>query len=252
MNYIYIHTNKENGKVYIGQTNQDPEKRWGKEGERYKGCKRFYSAIKKYGWDGFEHEILISGVDDSTVNFWETYFINHYDSMNRDKGYNLRSGGKKCFKVSNEVKQKISSSLKGKMSGENNPMFGKTHSEEVKQKISLENKVKLKGENNPMFGKKLSDEHKQKISLAEKGKKKKPMSEEQKQKLSLANKGKKLTDEQKQKISSSLKGRIVSEETRQKLSLANKGKMSEEQKKRFSQVNKGKHWKLVDGKRIYY
>ena len=107
MNYVYIHTNKENGKVYIGQTNRDPKIRW-RKGEGYKGSKRFYDAIKKYGWDGFEHEILISGVDDSTVNFWETYFINFYDSTNSEKGYNLTSGGKKCFKVSDEVKQKLS------------------------------------------------------------------------------------------------------------------------------------------------
>lgn len=69
MNYIYIHKNKENGKVYIGQTKRDPERRWSKEGKYYRNCKRFYSAILKYGWDGFEHEILKKDVKDSDVNF---------------------------------------------------------------------------------------------------------------------------------------------------------------------------------------
>ena len=51
-----------------------------------------------------------------------------------------------------------------------------------------------------------------------------------------------------------------SEETRKRLSEANKGHpawnkgkhLSEEQKKLLSEINKDKHWKLVDGKRVYY
>jgi len=49
---IYIHKNKINGKVYIGQTGQDPKKRWD-NGNGYKTCSRFWNAIQKYGWDNF-------------------------------------------------------------------------------------------------------------------------------------------------------------------------------------------------------
>lgn len=34
--YIYKHINKINGKIYIGQTNQDPERRWRPDGSGYK------------------------------------------------------------------------------------------------------------------------------------------------------------------------------------------------------------------------
>lgn len=65
--------------------------------------------------------------------------------------------------------------------------------------------------------------------LHKKGKKRGPHSEERKRKISEAHKG--------------LKYGPFSEEHKKKLSEAHKGKSSN---------TKGKHWKLVDGKRIYY
>ena len=53
---IYIHRNKINNKAYIGQTCNDPKKRW-ENGNGYKKQPHFYNAIQKYGWDGFEHII---------------------------------------------------------------------------------------------------------------------------------------------------------------------------------------------------
>ena len=32
---VYIHTNKQNGKVYVGITCQKPERRWKKDGSGY-------------------------------------------------------------------------------------------------------------------------------------------------------------------------------------------------------------------------
>ena len=52
---IYCHTNKINGKKYIGQTH-DYQKRC--QPSNYKGCTKFYYAILKYGWENFSHEIL--------------------------------------------------------------------------------------------------------------------------------------------------------------------------------------------------
>ena len=124
------------------------------------------------------------------------------------------------------------------------PMLGKHHSEETRKKIS----EAFKGENNPMFGKHLSEETKQKMSESMKGK---YFSEETKRKISEANKGKALSEETKQKISETKKGennpmfgKRHSEETKQKMSEAQKGKNKGK--------HKGKHWKLVDGKRVWY
>ena len=56
---IYIHINKINNKVYIGQSH-NIQKRW--MPSNYKGCTKFYNAIKKYGWDNFQHKILIDNL----------------------------------------------------------------------------------------------------------------------------------------------------------------------------------------------
>lgn len=52
-----------------------------------------------------------------------------------------------------------------------------------------------------------------------------------------------MSEETKMKISEAHKGKCLSEEHKNKLSDAHKGKPS---------PNKGKHLKIVDGKRIYY
>lgn len=62
-----------------------------------------------------------------------------------------------------------------------------------------------------------------------------------------------LSAECKQKISEAKKGKTPSEETKRKISEAKKGKpLSEEAKRKLSAAKKGSHWKLVDGKRIWY
>lgn len=79
-------------------------------------------------------------------------------------------------------------------------------------------------------GKKLSGEHKRKLSEAKKGKKRKPFSNDTKQKISEARK----------KQTAPMLGKLHSEETKRKMSKAMKG------------IHKGKHWKLVDGKRVWF
>lgn len=69
--------------------------------------------------------------------------------------------------------------------------------------------------------------------------------------------GRVLTAEWKLKMSEAHKGKTHSEETKRKISEAGKGRtFSEESKRKISEANKGlhngRHWKLVDGKRIWY
>ena len=61
MGYIYKHTNKKNGKVYIGKTLDKPEDRWRdhvNEANSGKYNYRFHNAIRKYGEDAFSMEII--------------------------------------------------------------------------------------------------------------------------------------------------------------------------------------------------
>ena len=123
--YIYRHTNLINGKVYIGQTCQKPEYRWGKDGNGYKNSPHFYSAIQQYGWNAFQHEILYSGLTQEEANKIETELILKYDSNNPSKGYNSETGGKN--KTPNEETR-----LRQSIAAQNRPIV----TEETKKKLS--------------------------------------------------------------------------------------------------------------------
>lgn len=88
---VYIHTNKTNGKRYVGITGQEPERRW-RNGEGY-STQPFYAAIKKYGWDGFEHEIVAQNLTCKQAENMEKELIAKYHSLIKDGGYNIRQFG---------------------------------------------------------------------------------------------------------------------------------------------------------------
>lgn len=89
---IYKHTNKFNGKVYIGQTHRSIKARWGKSGECYKQCSKFWNAIQKYGWDSFEHKILVEDIKTQIeANKLEQEYIEIFNSIKN--GYNISKGG---------------------------------------------------------------------------------------------------------------------------------------------------------------
>ena len=160
---VYQHKNKINGKVYIGITSQKPEQRWGSQGCNYKSSPHFYSAIQKYGWDNFEHNILFTELTKEQACLKEQELIKEYNSMNREFGYNSTSGGD-IFTMNEETKQKISQAMMG---NQNN--LGHPCSEEKKKKIS-----------NAQKGREFTEEHKQKLSEAAKNRHV-PCSEEKKQ-----------------------------------------------------------------------
>ena len=87
---VYRHTNKQNGKCYIGITSQTPELRW-RNGLGYRDQAKFYGAILKYGWDGFSHEILFDHLSQNEAYKLEKELIVKFDSI--DNGYNIQSGG---------------------------------------------------------------------------------------------------------------------------------------------------------------
>lgn len=141
---------------------QEPEKRW-RKGEGYKSSPHFYSAIQKYGWDNFEHNILFTELTKEEACLKKQELIKQFDSMNREHGYNSTSGGD-VFSMNEETKQKISQAMMGNKNGLGHPC-----SEEKKKKISEAQR-----------GREFTQEHKQKLSEAAKNRHV-PCSEDKKQ-----------------------------------------------------------------------
>ena len=107
---VYVHTNKVNGKKYVGITKygNNPNKRW-HNGSAYQCNKHFTQAINKYGWNNFSHEILSSNLTEEEAKHFETLLIEKLDLTNPDKGYNLNSGGA-TMNHSEETKRRMSDS----------------------------------------------------------------------------------------------------------------------------------------------
>lgn len=152
---IYLHKNKINNKVYIGQTSLQPEKRW-LNGRGYVHCTTFYNAIKKYGWNNFEHIILKTNLTSEEANYWEEYYIKKYNSTNNMYGYNIRGGGND-FSFNEEIREKMKRNH-ADVSGRNNPMYGKKHSQEAREKMRI-----------AATGRKWSKETKKKMSKSTSG-----------------------------------------------------------------------------------
>ena len=109
---VYCHTNKVDGKKYIGITSQKPESRW-RNGNGYKNNKYFYRAIEKYGWHNFQHEILYTNLSKEEAESYEVELIQEYESFIPSKGYNIEMGGNSTEKFTAEIRTKLSKSLTG-------------------------------------------------------------------------------------------------------------------------------------------
>ena len=141
--YVYEHVCRENGKIYVGITKQIPRARFGKDGYGYRTCSLFYNAIKKYGWDNFDHIILYSNLSREEAKAKEKELIAELHTDDDRFGYNIKPGGENET-LPQQVKDKISKSHIGKP-GTNS---GKHFTEEHKQRISQAQK-----------GRKMSDTH---------------------------------------------------------------------------------------------
>lgn len=207
---IYCHT-FPNGKMYFGQTCQDPEKRWGKNGYGYRHQELIYRAICKYGWENIDHRIISIGLDKDEADFQEMFYISAYRTNEIQYGYNKCNGGGGSigYKHTEETKKKISEDNKGKepwnkgkhlaeetkkkiskIKKGNTNFLGKHHTPETKKKIGTKAKDRfVNKENHPMIGKHHTEESKKKISESKKGKSTGPLSEETKLKISISKKG---------------------------------------------------------------
>lgn len=89
---VYKITNVLNGKIYIGMS-KNTKTRWSANGIHYKGSKRFYNAIQKYGWSNFNKEILVENLSFEEACLLEIENISKYKSRDRNIGYNIAEGG---------------------------------------------------------------------------------------------------------------------------------------------------------------
>lgn len=145
---VYCHTNKINGKRYIGITKRQPEKRWA-NGYGYSNNRHFFAAIQKYGWDSFSHEVWFTDLSYEDACLAERELIAKYDSANQEKGYNVDLGGTGLGTASEEHKRAISEARKGKphphkgrpLTGDKSPTYGTHRSEYVKQKARETNSI---------------------------------------------------------------------------------------------------------------
>lgn len=115
---IYKITNNINNKIYIGQSrniqsrfNAHKTRPFNKNSDEYN--KRLYVSIRKYGLDNFSFEI-IEECSIEELNKKENYWINYYNSNNREYGYNqtLTEYNLVAQKISNQILNAIYKDLK--------------------------------------------------------------------------------------------------------------------------------------------
>lgn len=141
---VYIHT-FPNGKVYVGITCTAPERRWRADGSEYRKQPVIYHAIKKYGWENINHEIVASNLTKDEACKFEMLLIDKLKSNQHEFGYNVDNGGQTSGSHSHETLEKMRKS----MLGEKNHNYGKEFSKETRERLSLSHKGKKTGADNP-------------------------------------------------------------------------------------------------------
>ncbi len=157
---IYCIEHRETGKKYVGQTTQGITARWRSHqfGKQY--CVLLCRAINKYGSESFDVYELAQAGSKYELNEKEIFYISLYETTNRQKGYNLRSGGS-FGKHSEESKEKMSRSVR---KAYENPAF--------KQKLIAANTGKKRSSDfcnrtsERMLGTTVTQEAKRKISAS--------------------------------------------------------------------------------------
>jgi group I intron endonuclease len=158
---VYLVTNTVNGKQYIGQTTQPVAIRWT---QHVRESRRLhlplYAAIRKYGATSFILSVLGSASSQEELNQLEMGFIDAYNTLDRDFGYNLHEGGNKPPLMTPETAAKSGLSRRGRKRPQ--------HVIDAVRRAQLGNTHKL--------GKEVSSETRQKIGKAHKGMKHTPES----------------------------------------------------------------------------
>ena len=195
---VYRLTCRETGKAYVGVTRKRPEERWREHADAASrgATTLLHRAIRKYGFDSFDREVLRTEEGSSEAMFAaEVGCIAQYGTL-VPGGYNLTRGGEGTpghkmspegkarlsalrtgTKASTKTRAKMSRTRKGRplpdsvrkalsesQLGAKNHRYGKTHTGEWKASRRDENS----GEGNPFHGRQHTDESKARMSAATK------------------------------------------------------------------------------------
>lgn len=156
--YTYYLYHKPTGKKYYGarwRKGCNPTDLWV---TYFSSCKKVHKLIKEYGVDSFTYKIRKVFETKEQARLWEQKVLRRLKvkksliwlNTSLGTGLNISATYGMLGKKHTEETKKLMSS---KQSGENNPMFGKTHTVEAREKISKSG-----------LNRKHSDKSKQKIS----------------------------------------------------------------------------------------
>ena len=177
-----------NGKKYVGITCCHPRNRRWQNGYGYSDQQIFYNAIRKYGWNNFEHTILEDNLTAEEAGEAEQKYIALYQTTDRNHGYNFMVGGEVGYHLTEEHKKKISYANSGSKNGmyghhytdeerkkmsETSVWRGRKHTEESRKKMSESTKAHphiMRGAEHPMYGKHPSEATRKKMSESAKRK----------------------------------------------------------------------------------
>ena len=169
---IYCIENTFNHKKYIGQS-KDIDTRWKKHIYELTHNKHHNDYLQKswnkYGKENFRFYNLerccFEMLDEK-----ERYWIDYYDTLDRNCGYNLKDGGQNGGStLTIETREKLSKSIR--KSYENFDLRNLRRKNALAQWSNPKIKEKISKENNGMYGKKHSEESKKRMSEHSKGRK---------------------------------------------------------------------------------
>ena len=173
--YLYVKTHNKTGLKYLGKTSAlDPHK--------YTGSgQRWLAHLRVHGYD-YTTQILKECQSNHEIKEWGIYYSHLWNIVESKEWANLRPEEGAGGAPSDEIKKKISQTLKGRKS---------------------------------------SPETCEKLSKLRKGKKRNPFTQEWLDKIKIANQGKNIgrecSQETRDKISQAQIGKVISEETKEKL-----------------------------------
>lgn len=162
MHYLYRITNLLNGKVYIGQSNNN--RRWSQHKYFARHPEQtgqyIHRAMAKYGVENFIFEAIATCRTQEDTDETESILIIQYDSRNKECGYNSKIGGIGDIRGSHneETKEKIRQATLKQIATKGHPAAGRIVTQEERElhrKSRLENPIEYTEE----LRKKMSEVH---------------------------------------------------------------------------------------------